>query len=64
MFYKNKLKTKATTEKEFEYNLFEETPKNLSDDKREIASTKLVYNFITEDGALKSGYGFEVMKSP
>ena len=64
MFYRNTLKTKSTKEKEFEFNLLEETPNSLSDDKQKLGSTKQVYNFITENGALKTGYGFEDLKSP
>ncbi len=64
MFYRNQLKTKSTKEKEFQFNLLEQLPSNKSDDKQELGSTKKVYNFITESGALQAGYGFEELKSP
>lgn len=64
MFYRNTLKTKSTKEKEFEFNLLEKSPSGKSDDKQKIGATKIVYNFATESGALKTGYGFEDLKSP
>ena len=64
MFYRNKLKTLSTSEKEFEYSLFDQTPTDESDDKQKTGSAKLTYNLITEDGALKTGYGFSELKMP
>ena len=64
MFYRNTLKTRKTKEKEFEYNLFDSQPSKRSDDCQEIGSTKSVYNYITDNGSLEAGYGFEELKSP
>lgn len=64
MFYRNKLKTLSTSEKEFEYALFDKIPTEESDDIQKAGSGKLTYNLITEDGCLKTGYGFEELKMP
>ena len=65
MFTKKKLRTRKTTEKEFEYNLFAQTVDAGNDDGlQKNASPKLSYNFITADGALQAGYGFTELKSP
>lgn len=63
MFYRNELKTKQTKTKEYKFNLFDEF-KNLDDSKQDCGSTKGIYNYITENGALKSGYGFSELKMP
>ena len=64
MFYKNKLKTLSTKEKEFEYSLFSQNPTEESEDLQKTGSAKLTYNLITENGALKTGYGFTELKMP
>ena len=64
MFYRNKLKTLPTSEKEFEYSLFDKNLNSKSDDSQEMASGKLTYNFTTQSGALKTGYGFTELKMP
>ena len=64
MFYRNTLKTLSTKEKEIEYSLFDKNPIDTSDDRQDITSGISTYNFITESGALKTGYGFEELKMP
>lgn len=65
MFYKNKLKTKSTSEKTFEFDMFSspaqtEKEQSLCD----FNLTKLCYNFRTNRGVLESGYGFDIFASP
>lgn len=65
MFYRNTLKVKSSQEKTFEFDLFGLT-QNLEEDETtlKIGQPKMVYNFITEDGTLKSGYGFKPLAMP
>ena len=65
MFYRNLLKTKKTKTQEFEFDLFSLGGK-YKDDENSLKTgeaTKL-YNFITKDGCLKSGYGFKKLAMP
>ncbi len=64
MFYRNTLKTIKSEEKEFEYEIFSSLPNCKSDEQNKVGSTSEVYNFETESGALKAGFGFEDLKSP
>ena len=65
MFYKNKLKTKKTKSKEFEYNMFSSAIQTEKDDSVcDFNLTDICYNFRTASGALESGYGFEDFASP
>lgn len=65
MFYKNKLKTKKTKDKEFCFDMLAYCQQTEKDDSAINYNTpKKIYNYITEDGSLKSGYGFKVLAMP
>lgn len=65
MFYKNLLKSKKTKEEDFTYDMLSEEPKVIEDDSTlKYKDAKIVYNFCSQDGALKTGYGFESLKMP
>ena len=64
MFYRNTLKTEKTKQEEFEYSLFNKPLSTESDELQKTGSVKRTYNFLTEDGDLKTGYGFEDIKMP
>lgn len=65
MFYKNKIKTIKTKEKEFNFNYFSLCPNTQIDENvLEEGHPKVVYNYITEDQTLKSGYGFKELSMP
>ena len=65
MFYRNTLNGKRAEEKVFEFDMFAST-QNLEEDETtlKIGETKRVYNFISEDGTLKNGYGFKPLSMP
>lgn len=65
MFYRNSLPQKKAKEKYFEFDMFGNT-QNLENDETtlKIGEPKCVYNFICEDGAIKSGYGFKPLAMP
>ncbi|MBO5395175.1 MAG: hypothetical protein J6A28_04695 [Clostridia bacterium] len=65
MFYKNLLKTKKTSDKQFEFDVFN-MQQNTSDDDVLVkdGQATLSYNFICGDGSLKSGYGFQELVMP
>ncbi len=65
MFYKNKIKTLKTKEKEFAFDYFSICP-NLQIDENMLEEGYAIttYNFITEDKTLKSGYGFKDVQMP
>ena len=65
MFYFNEVNGKKTKEVEFNYDMLASNPKiGVDDSTLEYKSPKIVYNFITEDGSLKNGYGFKVLSMP
>lgn len=65
MFYKNKLKTKSTNEKTFEFNMFSSSAQTgKTQSLCDFNLTKQCYNFRTNSGALESGYGFDMFSSP
>lgn len=65
MFYKNALTTKKSDEKTFEFDMFASNL-NLNKDETtlQIGEPKRVFNFISEDGTLKNGYGFKPLAMP
>lgn len=65
MFVRNLLKTKKTTEKQFQFDLFKKQ-QNTEDDlsQLQLGQAKESYNFISADGSLKSGYGFMPLQMP
>jgi len=65
MFYKKTLKGKKETERQFEFDIFAQE-QNIKDDDvlLKTGQAKLSYNFISEDGSLKSGYGFKALTMP
>lgn len=65
MFYRNTLSGKKADEKEFEFDMFAST-QNLEEDETtlKVGEPKRVYNFISADGTLKSGYGFKALAMP
>ena len=65
MFYENIIKSKKTKEREFFYDMLSNSQKSEEDDSvLEFKQPKIVYNFVTENGALKTGYGFSALKMP
>ena len=65
MFYKNKVKFKPKTEKEFLFDMFKNNQNHTDDPtKLEIGQPRHSYNFISKDGTLKSGYGFKDLSMP
>ena len=65
MFYKNPLATKKSQEKTFEFDMFAQTQNTVDDETTlKIGQPKRVYNFISEDGTLKAGYGFKALAMP
>ena len=65
MFYKKELTGKKESKKQFEFNIFKREQNQKDDDGLlEIGQAKVAYNFITEDGSLRSGYGFKEFTSP
>ncbi len=65
MFNKKALSVKKGVEKEFEFDMFACT-QNLEDDKTKlkVGQPRMVYNFISADGTLKTGYGFKTLAMP
>ena len=65
MFYRNTINGKKSTVKTFEFDMFGQV-QNLKEDENtlKVGEPKIVYNFICEDGALKSGYGFKALAMP
>ena len=65
MFYRKALKTPKLQEKIFEFDMFKSN-QNIQDDETtlEVGEPKRVYNFISEDGTLKNGYGFKNFSMP
>ncbi|MBE7076139.1 MAG: hypothetical protein E7375_03655 [Clostridiales bacterium] len=65
MFYKNLKKHKKTTEKNLTFSIFEDGIKSKSDDSvSKPNECKLFYNISYNDGALKTGLGFQDLKVP
>lgn len=65
MFYKNILKSKKTKNSDFTYDILSNCQKTGEDDSiLSYNEPKIVYNFITEDGTLKAGYGFKDLAMP
>ena len=65
MFYRNDLTIKKSTEKTFEFDLFNQTQNTFADETTlKVGQPKKVYNFICQDGTLKSGYGFKNLAMP
>lgn len=65
MFYDNLISTHNTTEKEFNFNLFDENPKSkTSENYLDIGQSKIKFNIITSDKSIKSGYGFKDIAMP
>jgi len=65
MFYRNTLKTKKSQEKTFEFDMFASNQNTSNDETTlKIGEPKCVYNFICQDGTLKSGYGFKPLAMP
>lgn len=65
MFYKNLLNSKKTKEEDFTYDMLSSEQKVLEDDNTlKYKDAKIVYNFSSQDGALKTGFGFEELKMP
>lgn len=65
MYYQKSLSVKKSKEKDFEYDLFANS-QNFEDDAStlKIGEPHIVYNFISKDGTLKSGYGFKDIAMP
>ena len=65
MYYQKSLNVKKNKEKDFEYDLFANS-QNFEDDANtlKIGEPHIVYNFISKDGTLKSGYGFKDIAMP
>ncbi len=65
MFYKKILSVKKSEEKEFEFDMFKNN-QNMEDDqtKLKVGQPRKVFNFISADGTLKSGYGFKKLSMP
>ncbi len=65
MFYKKTLQVKKGVEKEFEFDMFA-INQNLEDDQTQlkVGAPRKVYNFISADGTLKNGYGFNQLSMP
>ncbi len=65
MFYRKALNVKKSQEKEFEFDMFANT-QNLEEDQTQlkVGEPRRVYNFISADGTLKSGYGFKSLAMP
>ena len=65
MYYQKNLTIKKSKEKDFEYDLFANS-QNFEDDTNtlKIGEPHIVYNFISQDGTLKSGYGFKDIAMP
>ena len=65
MFDKKLLKTKKVSEKTFEFDVFKHQ-QNAEDSPSLIASgqARENYNLLSEDGSLKSGYGFSLLTMP
>ena len=65
MFYKKTLSVKKGKEEEFEFDMFSLT-QDLSTDttKLKVGQPRAVFNFISADGTLKSGYGFKKLAMP
>ncbi len=61
MGYTDKIKSK---EKTYKFNMFGENLAQKSDDLEEFGKTKIAYNLVSLNGALKSGYGFSQLKMP
>ena len=65
MFIKKKLTSKKESEKQFEFDIFKMEQNNKDDDQLlKIGQAKISYNFISQDGSLRSGYGFKEFTSP
>lgn len=65
MFYRNQLKCKKTTKKEYDYDLLGQVQKSEKDDNvLKFSEPKIVFNYINQDGALKAGYGFKNLAMP
>ncbi|MBQ8908796.1 MAG: hypothetical protein IJY90_00690 [Clostridia bacterium] len=65
MFIKKKLTSKKESEKQFEFDIFKMEQNNKDDDQLlKIGQAKVSYNFISQDGSLRSGYGFKEFTSP
>ena len=64
MFYKNLIKKRNTTEKLFEFDMFKKEQNPDDSSQLKVGETKLSYNFISEDGSLRSGYGFKDVEVP
>ena len=65
MFFKNKTRFKPKKEKEFEFDMFMAS-QNHTDDQTQlkIGEPRQSFNFVSQDGTLKSGYGFEDLSMP
>lgn len=65
MFYRNDLTGKKADEKTFEFDMFAQT-QNVTEDETtlKVGEAQRVYNFISADGTLKSGYGFKQLSMP
>ena len=65
MFYKKSLPIKSRSEKEFEFDMFAKPPNTYDDETQlKVGEAQKVYNFISADGTLKSGYGFKKLAMP
>ena len=65
MFYRNEIKSKKTTSLDFSYDMLRSEQKIGEDDSvLTYKEPKIVYNFITQDGSLKTGYGFKDLSMP
>lgn len=65
MFYRNEIKSKKTSSEDFSYDMLSSEQKTFEDDSvLKYKEPKIVYNFITSDGTLKSGYGFKDLSMP
>lgn len=65
MFYKRVLPVKKSSDRDFEFDMFACSP-NTHDDETQlkVGEPRLVYNFLSEDGTLKAGYGFKKLAMP
>lgn len=65
MFYKNLLSTKKTKNKEFVFDCFSLNPRvDEENDTIPEGEAKLIYNFISENKSLKTGYGLKDLQMP
>ena len=65
MFYKNTLTGKKSKESTFQFDMFGENQNKSQDETTlEVGESQLCYNFISQDGTLKSGYGFKNLSMP